>query len=212
MRGYELSRLGDMLDSVAEVNLQVHRLDDLKKSPKWLVIAVHSAAQGALTCYLHQGNGLMTWPKKVSDAWLQWYETGNDNPKVKLDYFIPLYAKAKETALASNETSVSCVFTDHHQTQVESLNGFRNRLIHFESGIEFIFQDHLISLVQSGLDTVAALSKSMQFPWHRSDDREHEIATLATHLELIQLRLLVLASDCGQTAAATGDCTGETIF
>lgn len=95
---------------------------------KWLLESVHSATQGLFVLALSRGNGLLTLKSTHAAAWLEAYESGGPWPqKLDLDYFLELYAKAKEHALRGSGFAA----TTAHDEAMTKLNDLRNGFIHF---------------------------------------------------------------------------------
>jgi len=95
---------------------------------KWVLEAVHAAAQGVFVLGLSRGNGLLTLKSSHAAAWLRAYESGSPWPKkLDLDYFLELYEKTKHHVLRGSSPSV----TEAHDTAMEKLNNLRNGFVHF---------------------------------------------------------------------------------
>lgn len=95
---------------------------------KWLLEALHAGIQGFFVLGLSRGNGLLTLKSSHAAAWLKAYESGGPWPKkLDLDYFLDLYAKAKQHVLRGSNFSV----TEEHDKAMEKLNSLRNGFVHF---------------------------------------------------------------------------------
>ena len=95
---------------------------------KWLLEALHAGIQGVFVLGLSRGNGLLTLKSSHSAAWFKAYESGGPWPKkLDLDYFLELYAKAKQHVLRGSNFSV----TEAHDKAMEKLNDLRNGFVHF---------------------------------------------------------------------------------
>ncbi len=201
MTHYELSRLDDLIDSTAHAAEQAHCLETGTCSPKWLVVAAHSAAQAAMTCYLHQGNGLATLREKDRQAWQKAHEIQQAEstpfqgyPDVRLNYFMELYADVKATALTKRDGCVTSSLCGDMERRMYELNQLRNSLIHFQTGRLLILKQHVVSVAQAASKTVNALSESQFFPWWRSDEAEHSRSQLERDLRALDRSLCSLNS------------------
>ncbi len=201
MNYYELSMLDDVIDSTAQTAEQAERLNRIACSPKWFVTAAHSAAQGAMSCYLNQGNGIASWRERDAKAWLKAHdeqradETLNrEYPEVRLNYFMELYADVKRTAKANHDESLTVVLTEEVDHWIGALNQLRNSFIHFQTNHHLVSKEHVICVVQSAATTVKALSDSQSFPWWWSDEAEHSRSLLKEHLQTLDSALSNLAA------------------
>ena len=98
---------------------------------KWVLIALHNAAQGFLVLALWNGNGLLTLNEKAAKKWLDAHSKGDSYPTDKLDRFLNLYAKAKDPDNFHFMGAGPFVPAATHDSSFESLNQFRNEFIHF---------------------------------------------------------------------------------
>ncbi len=201
MKYYELSRRSDVIDSVAEAARQAQRLLDGSQSPKWLVIAAHSAAQGAMACYLHKGNGIASWRKDDAKKWLDAHYNQNTEgeeariyPEVRLNSFMRLYADVRTFAETTRETDITSVLSEENERLMGELNILRNSFIHFQVGSHLVYQSYVASLVQAALTTVQTLSENASFPWgHDSEEETH--ASFRLQLIALAQALSALNSD-----------------
>jgi hypothetical protein len=94
---------------------------------KWVLVAVHAAVQGFFVLSLSKGNSLLTLKGPHARAWLKAYRSGGPWPqKLDLDYFLELYAKAKQeisSGLLADPTN--------YDEGMRTLNNLRNGFIHF---------------------------------------------------------------------------------
>lgn len=94
---------------------------------KWVLVAVHASMQGFFVLSLSKGNSLLTMNAPHAQAWLKAYRSGGPWPqKIDLDYFLELYAKAKDQI-----TSGLLADPTKYDEAMRKLNYFRNGLIHF---------------------------------------------------------------------------------
>ena len=198
---YELSMLNDVIDSAVQAAEQADRLNRGACSPKWVVVAAHSAVQGAMSCYLNRGNGIASWRKKDAMAWLKAHDEqradeslGHGYPEVRLNYFMELYGEVKKAAQATRDGSITLVLTEEIDHWIDALNQLRNNFIHFQANHHLVSKQHVLGVVKSAATTVRALSGSPSFPWWWSDEVEHSRSSLKEHLQKLDSALLTLAA------------------
>jgi len=201
MNCYELSMLDDVIDSTAQAAEQAQRLGKGTCSPKWLVVAAHSAAQAAMTCYLNQGNGIASWGKKDAQAWLKVHEKQQTEstpfqgyPDVRLNFFMELYADVKDTAQMKREDGITLFLGRDMDRWMSELNQLRNSLIHFQANHHLVFKQHVVSVAQAASKTINALSESPSFPWWWCDEAEHSRSLLKQHLRTLDTALSTITS------------------
>lgn len=98
---------------------------------KWVLIALHNAAQGFMVLALWNGNGLLAMPPKLAAKWLAAYEAGMPLPRDALDRFLNLYAKVKDESNFHYLGSTPFRPGASHDASFKYLNEFRNEFIHF---------------------------------------------------------------------------------
>ncbi|CAN7514493.1 hypothetical protein LJR166_003688 [Acidovorax delafieldii] len=201
MNCYELSMLDDVIDSTAQAAEQAKRLEKGVCSPKWLVVAAHSAAQAAMTCYLNQGDGMTSWRKKDAQAWQNAYEQQQAQsasfqgyPVVRLNFFMELYADVKETAQMKRDARITSSLSGDMDRWMIELNQLRNSLVHFQANRHVVFKQHVVAVTQAASATVNALSASPSFPWWWSDEAEHASSLLQEHLKTLDSALSTLTT------------------
>lgn len=98
---------------------------------KWVLISIHNAAQGFMVLALWQGNGLLTLPSKTARKWCEAYEKGMPFPEDRLDEFLNLYCKVKDSQSFHTIGVGPFVATAEHDESFKLLNSLRNKFIHF---------------------------------------------------------------------------------
>ncbi|MCB1909581.1 MAG: hypothetical protein KDH15_19650 [Rhodocyclaceae bacterium] len=98
---------------------------------KWVLIALHNAAQGFMVLALWNGNGLLALRDKVAAKWLSAYENGGPYPVEKLDEFLNLYKKVKDKGNIHVIGAGPFVPGPTHDVSFTRLNEYRNEFIHF---------------------------------------------------------------------------------
>jgi hypothetical protein len=131
---------------------------------KWILVALHNAAQGFMVLALWDGNGLRALRNNIAARWLKAHRSGAPYPVEKLDDFLNLYAKVKarrgaKPAFRPGQT---------HDESLCRLNALRNDFIHFTPKGWAL---ELGLLPPSCLDTLDLIEflgwKSNQILWHK---------------------------------------------
>ena len=136
---------------------------------KWLIIAMHSAAQGFMVLALDHGNGLNTMRPRHAKRRLEELRTKN-SPRTgsDLDTFAALYDKVKSTVVQNGFIdSKPFIPKKHHDEGLKWLNETRNDFIHFSSSGWLIHIPSIIETCLSTLDLILFLGwKSRTFHWY----------------------------------------------
>lgn len=98
---------------------------------KWVLIALHNAAQGFMVLALWNGNGLLALRDRVAAKWLDAYRNGGPYPVEKLDEFLNLYKKVKDKENFHVIGAGPFVPGSTHDGSLSRLNEYRNEFIHF---------------------------------------------------------------------------------
>lgn len=98
---------------------------------RWVIIALHNAAQGVMVLSLRHGNGLLALSDESYTAWMAAYEKNETPPPEKLDTYLNLYKKVKhrEIGQIGGNSRFSAVGTEGGD--IKRLNALRNEFIHF---------------------------------------------------------------------------------
>lgn len=98
---------------------------------RWIVIATHNAAQGAMVLSLRHGNGLLALSNESYAARMHAYETNKALPPEKLDTYLNLYKKVKHSQWGQIGGNQRFVPKGSEGKDIKLLNDFRNEFIHF---------------------------------------------------------------------------------
>ena len=98
---------------------------------KWLLVSVHATVQGFMVLTLERGNSLAVMKPHIAKAWLDAYENGTPFPDEKMDLFLKLYRKVKDTAVPGYFGSRPFRPGTAHDESMRKLNEFRNEFIHY---------------------------------------------------------------------------------
>lgn len=144
------------------------RARDDHRQWKWLIIAMHSTAQGFMVLALEHGNSLNAMRPRHAKRWLESHRTKSPQSDYALDTFEALYDKVK-SPVVQNGFIVSKPFTPekHHDENLISLNEIRNNFIHFSSSSWGIDIQRIVEICLSTLDLISFLGwESKTFHWH----------------------------------------------
>lgn len=106
----------------------------IEKDPylwKWVLVSLHNAVQGFLVLALWNGNGLLTMKPKLAAKWLKALEDSAPFPGDRLDDFLSLYEKAKDSESFHLVGASPFAPGANHDRSMKRLNEFRNEFIHF---------------------------------------------------------------------------------
>lgn len=156
-----------------EVELDLHKW-------RWLIIALHGAAQGVMVMSLRHGNGLLSLTDKSAAAWMKAYEADTKLPPVKLDNYLNLYAKVKDIELGCLGGNQRFIPFETEDEDIERLNFIRNDFIHFTPKGWSLQIDGLprIALATARLIGFIAADTQNIF-WHSQDARERLVESHA---------------------------------
>lgn len=155
----------EALRSLEWAELQARSLSSDPYSWKWVLIALHNAAQGFMVLALWNGNGLLALRPKTAKKWIDAYERGEPYPTEKLDDFLSLYKKVKERTNFHTIGAEPFAATERHDYSLSRLNEFRNTFTHFTpkgwslelAGLPRICLDTLELMNSIGLQSTAVL-------------------------------------------------------
>jgi hypothetical protein len=131
---------------------------------KWILVALHNAAQGFMVLALWDGNGLRALRDNVAAKWLKAHRLGAPYPVEKLDEFLNLYAKVKTRRGSKAAFQPGA----NHDRSLRRLNAFRNEFIHFAPKGWSLELALLPPICRDTLDLIEFLGwKSSQVLWHK---------------------------------------------
>lgn len=181
----EIEEFIDALEHTAKLAGQVK--DDVK-AWKWLIIALHSALQGACVCALrgHDTAGVTILTKKSWKEVLHWLNVERRKnpcspmPAERLANLKELFARVRNPALlpALHTLSASADIV----ADIDKLNRLRNELIHFIPCGLSLDVSGLPRIVAHTADAIEHLVVSQPTFWHRLErpDRDRSEAALTT--------------------------------
>lgn len=108
--------------------------DDLEHDARlwrWVIIALHNAAQGLMVLSLRHGNGLLGLKDECFKQWMEAHENQIPYPVEKLDSYLNLYRKVKDTETGQVCGNQRFVAKGAEGGHIKRLNSLRNEFIHF---------------------------------------------------------------------------------
>lgn len=140
---------------------------------RWVIIALHSAAQGVMVLSLRHGNGLLALSDESYSAWMTAYEKNENPPPEKLDSYLNLYKKVKHKEWGQIGGNQRFVPKGSEGGDIKRLNSLRNQFIHFTPKGWSLEVDGLpsIALATAHLISFLALETANIF-WHSQEARE----------------------------------------
>jgi hypothetical protein len=131
---------------------------------KWILVALHNAAQGFMVLALWDGNGLRALRDNIAKKWLKAHRSGGPYPTEKLDDFLNLYMKVK----SRRGSKAAFQPGPTHDDSLRILNAFRNEFIHFTPKGWLLELALLPPVCCDTLDLIEFLGwKSSQVLWHK---------------------------------------------
>lgn len=162
---------------------------------KWFIISLHNSLQAFMVIALKGSNSLSVMKPEHAKKWLLAYETGNQFPNAKLNYFSELFNKIKSNEMSLFTNSKVFTSTDSIDESVRELNELRNRFIHF---MPMGWSLSILGLPDLGLDIVTILkflvSESGNIYFYEEgtmEQTEHLLEDLSYKLNVIKSKYLV---------------------
>lgn len=98
---------------------------------RWVIIALHNAAQGVMVLSLRHSNGLLALTDESYVSWVSAYEKNKTLPPEKLDTYLNLYKKVKCKQWGQIGGNSRFVPQGSEGGDIKRLNSLRNQFIHF---------------------------------------------------------------------------------
>jgi hypothetical protein len=154
---------------------------------RWVIIALHNAAQGAMVLSLRHGNGLLALSDESYSAWMSAYEKNEPPPPEKLDRYLNLYKKVKHQELGQLGGNKRFVPLGQEGADIKRLNALRNEFIHFTPKSWSLQVDGLprIALAVSRLIHFLGVETQNIF-WHSENARQALIESLGAFSDSMQ--------------------------
>jgi hypothetical protein len=127
-------RTDEEAESANAVKMAAQFAECAHKDPqiwRWIVIALHNAVQGTMVLSLRHGNGLLVLSDDCYAAWIKAYENNEPPPPEKLDSYLNLYKKVKQSQWGIAAGNRRFVPSGSEGKDIKHLNSLRNDFIHF---------------------------------------------------------------------------------
>lgn len=98
---------------------------------RWIIIALHNAAQGMMVLSLRHGNGFLALTDECFKATMEAHNSHLPPPPQKLDTYLNLYAKVKSPNTGQVGGNKRFRPAGSQGTSIKCLNTFRNEFSHF---------------------------------------------------------------------------------
>jgi hypothetical protein len=128
LRTDEEHQVADAMDFAAQLALDAAK--DLHRW-RWIILALHNAAQGAMVLSLRRGNGLLALSDKSCRLWMAAYENSDDLPLERLDSYLNLYKKVTHRSHGQIGGNTRFVPEGAEEGHIKRVNSIRNDFIHF---------------------------------------------------------------------------------
>lgn len=148
---------------------------------RWVIIALHNAAQGIMVLSLRHGNGLLALTDESYAAWMSAYEKNetpppeklDTPPPEKLDTYLNLYKKVKHKECGQIGGNSRFIPHGSEGGDIKRLNSLRNDFIHFTPKGWSLEVNGLprICLATARLVSFLALETTNVF-WHSAEARQ----------------------------------------
>ncbi len=151
-----------------------NELDSDIRNWRWVIIALHNAAQGFMVLSLRHGNGLLALSKESHAEWMEAYRNDSPTfPKEKLDSYENLYKKVKNKSTGEFGGNTRFIPTGSQGGSILKLNSIRNEFIHFTPKGWSL---GVTGLPQVCIDCLALISflgwETNNVFWHRPEYKE----------------------------------------
>jgi hypothetical protein len=165
---------------------------------RWIIIAMHNAAQGTMVLSLRHGNGLLALSDECYAAWVKAYEKHEPPPPEKLDSYLNLYKKVKHSQWGQVGGNKRFVPSGCEGKDIKQLNSLRNDFIHFTPKGWSLEVDGLpkICLSTARLISFLALETQNVF-WHEEESRtllEQSLAAFSKSMNELHARYAASAA------------------
>lgn len=127
-------RTDEEAEAADAIKMAAHFAEGLEQDPRlwrWVIIALHNAAQGFMVLSLRHGNGLLALTDECFKQWMEAYENKTPYPVEKLDSYLNLYKKVKHTETGQIGGNQRFVAKGTEGRNIKRLNRLRNEFIHF---------------------------------------------------------------------------------
>lgn len=171
----------DFLASLEMMDLALTHCGDNPNLWKWVVIALHSAVQGAAVCHLSDTAQLGALSSKSQKVWLEWYNGGMKGamPKIHLEAPVTLLKKVKAGRSGSSLSFTERVaVTDDQLNDFKLLNDLRINFSHFKPAGWSLEISGMRRIVKSQIKIILDIDAAGWAFRHSSYDERRALSTL----------------------------------
>ena len=145
----------DVLSSVDLLAMIVPLVDEQPSYWKWIIVAAHSALQGAMVCALAATSSIPALEKKSAEKMRKYLETGEGQPEQWLAKFDQLLERCRDGKCMSDKP---LQLSAAQVSQLSKLNDhFRNEFIHFKPQGWYIERALLPQIILTTVEIVEML-------------------------------------------------------
>ncbi len=160
--------------------------NELERNPRlwrWVIIALHNAAQGVMVLSLRHGNGLLALTDECLRQWMKAHEDGTPYPEERLDTYLNLYKKVKRIETGQTGGNQRFVAKGAEDRHIKRLNSLRNEFIHFTPKNWSLEVDGLPQICRDASKLISFLGWETHNVLWRSDQSKAE--AMASHAQFI---------------------------
>lgn len=158
---------------------------------RWVVIALHNAAQGVMVLSLRHGNGLLALSAESYSEWMAAYEKDETPPPEKLDSYLNLYKKVKHQEIGQIGGNARFVPYGSEGRDIKRLNKLRNEFIHFTPKSWSLEINGLPRICLSTAKLISFLAlETMNIFWHTTEARQRLSDAHASFIDSMHRLLL----------------------
>lgn len=156
---------------------------------RWIIIAIHNAAQGMMVLSLRHGNGFLALTDECFKATMEAHNNDSQHPPQKLDTYMNLYNKVKSPNTGQVGGNKRFVPSGTQGSSIKRLNSFRNEFSHFTPKGWSLELDGLPRICRDVASLISFLGwRTQNVFWH--DDQAREEARVSTETFVLLMNRL----------------------
>jgi hypothetical protein len=174
----EIDTESDSVDSLSAAVDFILRATDDSRYWKWVILALHSAAQGFLVLALRQDNDVLVQKNGTAMKMLAAYNEGSDFQDLYMDNFMGLYRKAQKAHNFHDGRPALSIDTDFDES-IARFDQLRHALVHFNSTSRSISYELLVTRSEHCIRLIEAILVGNSIFWHEEDNASKARKNLA---------------------------------
>ena len=140
---------------------------------RWIIVAVHNAAQGMMVLSLRHGNGFLTLTDECFKETLQAHKCNQTPPPQRLDTYLNLYKKVKSPNTGQIGSNKRFCPKATQGISIRRLNALRNDFSHFTPMHWSLELDGLPQICRDVLALISFLGwQTQNVHWHAEESPE----------------------------------------